>query len=86
MIVPFSVDQPLWGRRVHALGAGPAPLPRRRLSAPRLAQAIERAVSDPAIRRAAKRVGERIRCEDGVGNAVAVFEGQAPARLELACA
>lgn len=29
VIVPFFGDQPFWGDRVHALGAGPAPVPRK---------------------------------------------------------
>ncbi len=29
IIVPGANDQPFWGRRVEALGAGPAPIPRR---------------------------------------------------------
>ena len=27
IVVPFTADQPFWGRRVHAIGAGPNPIP-----------------------------------------------------------
>ena len=74
IIVPFFSDQPFWGRRVAALGAGPAPIPRRQLTAERLAAAIRRATGDEAMRARAAAVGARIRAEDGVGAAVAVFE------------
>jgi len=28
VVVPFAMDQPFWGSRVAALGAGPEPIPR----------------------------------------------------------
>ncbi len=77
IVTPFFGDQPFWGRRVHALGVGPAPIPRRRLTAEKLATAIEQAVSDGAMRQRAASLGERIRAERGVENAVAVITGQA---------
>lgn len=73
IIIPHSNDQPFWGRRVHALGAGPHPIPRKRLTANRLAQAIRAAVTDEATRERAAALGETIRAEDGVGNAVRIF-------------
>lgn len=70
VICPFAADQPFWGRRVCALGAGPAPIPRRRLSVKTLAEAIRQATSHADMRRKAAEVGEKIRAEDGVGEAV----------------
>jgi sterol 3beta-glucosyltransferase len=70
VICPFFGDQPFWGARVHALGAGPAPLPQKRLTAETLAAAIRTAVGDEAIRRSAEALGERLRAESGVANAV----------------
>lgn len=75
VIVPFAFDQAFWGRRVRALGAGPDPIPLKRLSAENLAHAIRTAVSDPMIRKRATACGQAIRAEDGLGNAVRVFEG-----------
>ncbi len=71
VVVPHFGDQPLWGDRVRALGAGPPPIPRRELTAVRLADAIRSAVHDPAIRHRAALVGERVRAERGVERAVA---------------
>jgi len=73
IIIPVTDDQPFWGRRVNALGAGPAPIPRKRLTAERLAHAISVAVTDDSIRKRAAELGETIRAEDGVGNAVRIF-------------
>jgi len=73
ILTPFFGDQPFWGRRVHTLGVGPAPIPRRRLTAEKLATAIQQAVSDEAMRRRAASLGERIRADRGIEHAVAVI-------------
>jgi sterol 3beta-glucosyltransferase len=72
VIVPFIVDQPFWGRRVKALGVGPEPIPRKKLTADNLAHAIRVAVMHPRIKQRATALGEAIRAEDGVGNAVKI--------------
>ncbi|MEZ4627821.1 MAG: glycosyltransferase [Eubacteriales bacterium] len=66
VIVPFIVDQQFWGRRVQALGAGPAPIPARKLTAKRLANAIDRAATDPAMRESAERIRNAILAEHGL--------------------
>ena len=70
VVVPFFGDQHFWGRRIHELAVGPRPVPRRRLTADRLAAALRFAASDPAVRARAVEVGARIRTEDGVAAAV----------------
>ena len=72
VVVPFFGDQPFWGQRVADLGVGPAPIPRKKLTAERLAQAIQVAVTDEAMRGRAAELGKKIRAEDGVAAAVAV--------------
>ena len=72
VIVPFAFDQFFWGARLHASGLGPAPIPRKQITADRLAGAIHKAVTDPGIRQRADACGQIIRTEDGVGRAVAV--------------
>ena len=75
VICPFFADQPFWGRRVHALGAGPMPIPQRELSAARLAQAITTATSDTQIAIAATSLGEHLKAERGVEDTVSWIEG-----------
>jgi sterol 3beta-glucosyltransferase len=70
VVTSFFGDQPYWGRRVEALGVGPKSIPRRKLTADRLAAAIEAAVGDERIRRKAALMGERLRDEDGLRLAV----------------
>jgi len=74
VICPFFGDQPFWGRRVHELGAGPMPIPQKRLTAARLADALRTATTDPEITRRAEALGAAIRAEDGVRNAVRIIE------------
>jgi len=71
LVSPATTDQPFWGRVVHQLGVGPAPIPRRRLTVERLTAAIRALTGDDGMRRRAAALGEAIRAEDGVGVAVA---------------
>jgi len=71
VIVPFVLDQPFWGARIKALGVGPAPIPKKHLTADRLASTISQAVTDAGIRQRAHACGAAIRAENGLSNAVA---------------
>ena len=71
--VPFGFDQSLWGARVHALGAGPAPVPAEKLTAGALAAAMRRLTTDARMRDRAATVGAKIRAEDGIGAAVSAI-------------
>lgn len=74
VVVPFFADQFFWAWRVDALGVATRALPRKRLTAERLAKAVERAAHEAGIRENARRLGERIAREDGVGRAVSLIE------------
>jgi sterol 3beta-glucosyltransferase len=74
VVVPHNFDQPYWGNRIARLGAGPPPILRRNLNPRRLASALDRALTDAGIRRRAAALGERIRAEDGVAEAVRAVE------------
>lgn len=70
VVVPIAADQPFWASRVVALGTGPTPIPRKRLTASNLADALRAATSDAGMRERAAHLGAVIRREDGVTNAV----------------
>jgi UDP:flavonoid glycosyltransferase YjiC (YdhE family) len=74
IVCPFFGDQFFWGSRVQAIGAGPKPIPQKRLTAARLARAVSTALTDPAMRRRASALGDLIRGEDGVARAVEVLD------------
>lgn len=74
IIIPFFGDQSFWGQRVAELGVGTKPIPRKQLTAERLAQAIQQAVTDQMMRQRAANLGVKIRAEDAIANTVAVIQ------------
>jgi sterol 3beta-glucosyltransferase len=80
VIVPFFGDQPYWGKRIAALGAGAPPLPQRSLTAPALAEALVKITRSNEIRHNAAALSQKIRAENGVAEAVRIIEGYAAAR------
>lgn len=74
IIIPFFADQPYWGQQIQLLGVGSKPIPLKKLTADKLAKAIKEVISNTDIKRKAQEIGEKIRQEDGVGNAVAIIE------------
>ncbi len=74
VVIPFFADQPFWGMRVADLGVGPAPIPLKKLSVEKLANALRIATTDPVMRQGAADLGAEIRAEDGIANAVAAIE------------
>lgn len=74
LVCPFFGDQFFWAWRVREIGVGPAPVPQKRLTAERLAHALREATTSPSIRRTAEAVGQRLRSENGVDQAVAFLE------------
>jgi sterol 3beta-glucosyltransferase len=73
IVLPHTADQPFWGRRVHALGVAPAPIPIGALSMERVLASFSEAES-ASLQAAAKSLSARIRAEDGVGYAVQLIE------------
>ncbi|MGP3959249.1 glycosyltransferase [Nonomuraea sp. 3N208] len=71
VVCPFFSDQPFWGHRVAALGAGPPPLPIGRLSRGALSVRL-RAV--PKYREKSAQLGRLLRVENGVKKAVDLIE------------
>ena len=72
--VPYFGDQYFWGNRVFSLGAGPRPIPRQKLDPDRLVDAIRKAVHDQQIKRSAAELGQKIRREQVVKNAVTLIQ------------
>lgn len=70
VLVPFFADQPYWGWHVRRLGVGPRPVAFTRLSAERLAGAIDAALHDRAMAARAAALGEKLHQEDGVSRGV----------------
>lgn len=73
VVVPFTADQPFWGKRVQAIGAGPKPILVKNLSVEKLTRAIAEAESK-VLRERAKAIGQEIRSDDGIDRAVILIE------------
>ena len=69
VVCPFQGDQHFWGAAVHCAGAGPEPLPARKLTPARLAAAIRTAVDNGGMQARALDLSGRMRAEDGTGQA-----------------
>lgn len=66
-----------WGDSIYRAGAGPAPVPPKRLNAETLASAITTAL-DPQVKKMAEQIGERIRAENGEMKGVESFHRHMP--------
>ena len=77
ILIPFFADQHFWADRVRRLGVGPAPIPRPRLTAATLANAIQRATDDDAMQARAAALAAQIRAEGGTQRAAAVIDALA---------
>ena len=73
ILCPVFGDQPFWARRVADLGAGPKPLPQKRLTADALANAI-RQTRDPAMIDRAAALGHAIQAEHGAETAAGIID------------
>ena len=73
-IVPQTVDQPYWGRRVYELGCGPKPVRLRRLTPEILAAALQDLSTNPSYQLAAEALASRLGSEDGTDRAIKVIE------------
>jgi sterol 3beta-glucosyltransferase len=74
LVIPHIADQFFWAERVHKLGAGPKPIRRSKLTTTALAASLQELVQSQNLRTAASSLGDRIRVETGVGNAVRQIE------------
>jgi len=72
VVVPFFGDQPFWGAMIFRAGAGPEPVPYKKMTAEILADSITRALQ-PDIQTSVKEMSERIKGEDGARDAAASF-------------
>ena len=86
LVCPFIADQPFWGNRMVDLGVGPAPIPQKRLTVDNLAEAIRQIATDSEMRQRAASLGEKLRAEDGVGNAIEVINQYLNVKSKIAAA
>jgi UDP:flavonoid glycosyltransferase YjiC (YdhE family) len=76
IIIPFFADQPFWGNRIKKLGIGPDPIPRKKLTAKKLAKTIGLVLTDSAMRLRAAELGRKLHEEKGNELAVKLISSQ----------
>jgi len=70
VVIPHIIDQFIWGSKVHELGVGPRPIPRAKLTEDNLVAAFEEVVNNKEMKAKSAKLGELIRAETGLENAV----------------
>ena len=70
IVVPHILDQYYWGNRIYRSRLGPEPIWRSRLTARKLARAIDRAVSDQAMKQKAEAVAGMISPRESLNKAI----------------
>ena len=70
VIIPFFGDQPFWGQRIADLGVGSKPIPRKKLTAEKIANAIRVVLTNEDMRQSAANLGKRIQTENGIKSAI----------------
>jgi sterol 3beta-glucosyltransferase len=74
LIIPHMVDQFYWGKRVEELGIGLPMIVYTKLEVDGLAAALRSLAEDDRLRSAATNLGEQVRSESGVDEAVRLIE------------
>ena len=77
IIVPFFGDQFFWGSMISKSGAGPLPIPGKRLNANDLIEAFKRA-HEPGVCDAARKLSSAFQNENGCDAAVRAFHAHLP--------
>ncbi|TPX17811.1 uncharacterized protein E0L32_002912 [Thyridium curvatum] len=75
VVVPFFGDQPFWGKMIAQAGAGPVPIPFKRLTAETLAASIEFALK-PEVKVAVQKMADGIASEDGASSTAEDFQNR----------
>jgi UDP:flavonoid glycosyltransferase YjiC (YdhE family) len=76
-VIPFAGDQFFWAERLRLAGVAPAAVDGRRPKVEAFARALDFAAS-AQVRDRAQALGETMRAENGVVDAVAVLERVVP--------
>ena len=83
IVVPHAVDQYYWGHQVFRRGLGSRPIPRRTLTAAKLAGAIEHVLARPAFAERAREIGQSLARTDGLSMLTRMLYQVTPERSAL---
>jgi sterol 3beta-glucosyltransferase len=74
VIIPHTLDQPIWAEYARALGTTSAVIPFSKLTSEDLSRAIDDAITEPKYQKSADKVAARIAGEKGVVDARELIE------------
>ena len=74
IVVPHIADQFYWGKCLYKIGVAPKSLPRRNLTAKKLANRINQVMNTSAMKEKAESLGTQMNSEDGLTNAINLIE------------
>jgi len=80
VVVPFFGDQPFWGAMIARAGAGPEPIPYKRLTAESLAEQIRIALSPDTVAKA-KILSAEMNSETGADSGADYFHNSLPVNM-----
>lgn len=75
LVVPHTLDQPIWAEYARAKGCARTIIPFTQLSATRLGASMRASLLAPEISRSARNFAEQIKAENGVATAATLIEG-----------
>ncbi len=78
VIIPHTLDQPIWAEFARALGTTSAVIPYNQLTAETVASAISAAATNPKYLQAAEKFGRKVAAEHGAQTAVQLIETRFP--------
>jgi UDP:flavonoid glycosyltransferase YjiC (YdhE family) len=81
VVVPFFGDQPFWGAMIARAGAGPEPIPYKRLTAESLAEQIRIALGPGTVEKA-KILSAEMSSETGADSGVDYFHDSLPKNMQ----
>jgi UDP:flavonoid glycosyltransferase YjiC (YdhE family) len=84
VVVPFFGDQPFWGAMIARAGAGPEPIPYKRLTAESLAEQIRIALSPDTVAKA-KVLSAEMNSETGADSGADYFHNSLPVPVNMRC-
>lgn len=69
ILIPHGGDQAFWAKRLADLGVAPPAIPKKRLNAKTLANAIRITIENSTMREQAQYLGQKVKDEAGISNA-----------------
>ena len=75
VIYPMG-DQYFWGKRAHAVGCSPLPIPLKKLTEESLVRKVSELLSSEVYKNNSRQIANQLKAEDGLRNTIRIVESQ----------